>query len=86
MLTTQPLVRHERCQGGPESALVHIGCLRFCVQLEGQPQARTYITSKLLWDKGLGGDSLAQINSLLSVKSILDSYILKSSSSIILMT
>lgn len=25
------------------------------VWLEGQPRARTYVTSKLLWDKGGGG-------------------------------
>lgn len=36
--------------------------------------------------KGLGEDSLAQINSLLSVNSVRDSYILKCSSSIMLMT
>lgn len=84
MLTVQLLVKHGRCQEA-QSVPAHIGCLRFCGQLEGQPQARTDITSKRLRDRGLGM-SLAEINSLLSVDSTLDSYALTSSSSIMFMT
>lgn len=42
--------------------------------LEGQLQAMTWITSKLCGRRG-ENDNLAQINSLLSVNHILDSYI-----------
>lgn len=35
--------------------LFTLGAWISAVQLEGQPQAGTYVTSKLLWDKGGGG-------------------------------
>lgn len=42
---------------GAQRVPAHIGCLRFCGQLEGQPQARTDITSKRLRDRGAGDES-----------------------------
>lgn len=58
MLITQLLVKHDRCQRHPASAPFPPGECTSTVWLEGQLQAMTWITSKLLWEKG-GNDNLA---------------------------
>lgn len=52
MLITQLLVKHDRCQRRPTSAPFPPGDCISTVWLEGQLQAMTWITSKLLWERG----------------------------------